>query len=110
MSQRKTKSPTIEQIEAMMEEEKLPAPRSRRMLFWCLTVLAVVLILVLLAPTILTRTSLRDYLLAKVVPPETAIVSMKSMNVGWFAPLKIEDLRVLDSQGLPLVEVAGIEG
>ena len=110
MSNRKSKSPTIEQIEAMMEEEQLPAPRSRRFVFWCITLLAVVLILILLAPTLLTQTSLRDYVIAKVVPPETAIVSMKSMNVGWFAPLKIEGLRVLDAQGLPLVEVAEVEG
>ena len=97
-----------EQLKAHFEDEL--KPRRRGWLFWLFVLFLGLIVLVLLAPTILTRTSARDWLLAKVIPSDTAVVSVRDMQVGWFSPMKIEGLRVLDAEGKPLAEVERIEG
>lgn len=88
-----------------------PQPRKKRWLLrFCVVTLTVLLLLILLAPTILTQAAVRDYALAKVWPAEAGVLSMRSMQVGWFRPLTVEGVRVLDRQGNPLLEVAKIEG
>lgn len=106
----KQNTPSLDELTAMMHEVAPAQNRRRRVMVWCITLAAALLLLVLLVPTILTQTSVREYLLAKLIPADTAIVSMKSMSVGWFAPLEIEGLRVLDAQGLPLFEAERIAG
>ena len=65
---------------------------------------------VLLAPTIATRTPLRDYLLARLLPPEAGAMSIASARLGWFTPLKVERLEINDQEGRPLAAVAQVVG
>lgn len=64
----------------------------------------------MVAPTLVTRTFLREYLISQVLPPETAVVTMRDLQIGWFTPLSIDELRVLDAGGQPLLEVDAIQG
>jgi|GEM_PF-4135722 len=82
-------------------------PKKRRgLFFWGLVALIVILLVVLLAPTIVTRTFAREYLLAKAIPADAASVSVQKMNAGWFTSVQIEGLQVLDAAGKPLIDVA----
>ena len=94
---------TADQFDGVNQRE----PKKRRgLFFWGVIALIVILLVVLLAPTIVTRTSAREYLLAKAIPKDAASVSVQKMNAGWFTPVQIEGLQVLDAAGKPLVDVA----
>ena len=82
-----------------------PEHKRRGWLFWGGVLLAVLLIAVLLAPTIVTKTSLREYILAQAIPEDVANVSIRDMQVGWFSPIAIEGVHVLDAAGKPLLNV-----
>lgn len=97
-----------EQLMAHFKDEL--RPRRRGVRFWSFALLALLVLLVIFAPTLLTRTSARDYLVAKLLPRETAIVTMRDLQIGWFTPLAVADLRVLDGSGQPLLEVDVIQG
>ena len=97
-----------EQLMAYFEAET--RPRRWRFVRWLLFLAALMVVLLLAAPTIVTRTSLKDHLISKFLPAEIATVSMRDLSIGWFSPLRVQDLRIVDGQNEPLLEVAEISG
>ena len=81
----------------------------RRWLLLGLAFVAAMLLLLLLAPTILTRPTVRDYLLAKFVPTEIGSVTLRRIHAGWFSTLALDGLKVIDWHGQPLLEVDRVE-
>ena len=85
-------------------------PRWRGPMFWLGAFVLLLILLLVMAPSIATQSTIVDYAISRIVPADTAVVSVQSVRAGWFAPLKITGLRVLDGTGNPLIEAERIEG
>ena len=96
-----------DQLMAHFEVETKPR---RRLFYWLLLPILVVVVLLLATPTIVTRTSLKDFLISKFLPADIASVSIGDMSFGWFAPLSIENLKITDGSNETLLEVPAING
>lgn len=112
MSRPKKNRTTVQQeapprVEDLIEETERPR---RRWLRWGLFALVGLLLLVFLAPTILSKTSARDYLLAKFIPADAGKLTIESMNVGWFSPLSMKGIQFADPDGNPMLVADEITG
>ncbi|WP_442484498.1 hypothetical protein [Aeoliella sp. SH292] len=67
--------------------------------------LVVVLALLLVAPSIVLYSPLRDSLLTKVVPPEVGTITVGRMSIGWLTPLTATNVTLFDVDGNRLADI-----
>ena len=90
--------------------KKAPPPaRKFRPLRWLAFGLLSIIILVALAPTLVSKTALGDWLLSQLVPSSWGTVEVARRDLGWWSPISVGDLRVKDAQGELLAEVGSLK-
>jgi translocation and assembly module TamB len=84
-----------------------PAPRKRwpRRLLWCVGAIA----LVWFAPAIIANSPWRDYAINLALGKFNGRVVTSSASLGWFSQIKVSGLRIDDTTGKPLLQVAEIQ-
>ena len=83
--------------EVAVEEIETRKRLRRIVVIGCAAALLVCLFILLL-PTIVSRTGLRDLLLASAMPPNVS-ASCNAASIGWFSPLDASDISVADTAG-----------
>lgn len=83
-------------------------PRRRRSRWPWLIPLACLAGLVVLAPAIVASTPLKDRLLAQALPPAAGRLAAQSLELGWFSPVVLRGVEVLDVQSRPLATAEAI--
>jgi hypothetical protein len=63
-----------------------------------------------LAPTIVAKTSLRDWLLNRAAGDLKGRITTQSASLGWFSPPSIEGLEIFDEESRPLAEIPRVSG
>lgn len=100
----------IEEVETDDEPRAVATPSKRRGLgrwFWRTGFLLALLgVGAFFAPSIVVSTGLWKSLLAQAAPPLAGKVEVGSLSLGWFAPIVIKDLTLLDAEGATLAQVA----
>jgi len=90
--------------------KKAPAPpRKFRPLRWLAFGLLAVVILVALAPTLVSKTALGDWLLAQLVPSAWGTVEVGRRDLGWWSPISVGAVRLKDADGELLAEIRSIQ-
>ncbi|MBL8889028.1 MAG: hypothetical protein JNL67_03560 [Planctomycetaceae bacterium] len=90
--------------------KKAPAPpRQWRPMRWLAFGLLGLGVLVGLAPTIISKTALGDWLLGQAVPTAWGTVEIGRRDLGWFSPISIGELRLKNPQGELLAEVGSLK-
>ncbi len=65
--------------------------------------------LILAVPFVASNAGLATSLINRFAGVDPLTVQLKSVSIGWFSPLKLENLRVLDERGTELLQVGEIE-
>ncbi len=87
-----------------------PLVRPRRIwLRRCLWSFAGFVLLVAFAPTIVAHTPLLNYVLRIVVADHNTQVTTRATSLGWFSPLEIDGLEIVDLRGGSQIRIARIE-
>ena len=94
------------QLAGLVEQDH---PR-RPWLRWGLHLLLGLLLVVLMAPTILSKTTARDLILSKVIPKKAGKLTVDSMSVGWFSSLKLNGVQFVDANGETMLNVQEVTG
>ncbi|MDP1561778.1 MAG: hypothetical protein Q8M16_10300 [Pirellulaceae bacterium] len=90
--------------------KKAPAPtRKFRPLRWLAFTLLTLIILVALAPTLISKTTLGDWLLAQMVPSAWGTVEVGRRDLSWWSPISVGDVRLKDAHGELLAEVGSLQ-
>ncbi len=85
-----------------------PTPRKKRRGLWwkiLLSIVGVMLLLVLLAPTLLSTGAGKEFVLGQVNSRIAGSVEADSLSMGWFSGASMRNLRVKDPQGKVILEV-----
>ncbi len=89
--------------------KKAPPPaRKFRPLRWLAFGVLGLALLVALAPTLVSKTALGDWLLAQLVPSSWGTVEVGRRDLGWWSPISVGDVRLKDAQGELLAEVGSL--
>jgi hypothetical protein len=87
------------------EAEIAPPPRkSRAFRNGCIAMVGLLILAVLLAPTIIAQTSLRNTLPARAIELDGSI-SLGSLSLGWFSSVVIDDLELRDPENRVIADV-----
>ena len=82
------------------------AAKSRRRKYWILTLLVLLgIALVWFLPTIIARTSLRDWVLNSIASAPQYEISSRAASFDWFSPLVIDDLEIDKSDGTAKLKI-----
>ncbi|RCS47774.1 hypothetical protein DTL42_14765 [Bremerella cremea] len=73
-----------------------------------LAILAGLILLALMFPTIVARTPLLGWGVSQATTGINAQVVVGSASLGWFSPVVLNDVRVVDSAGKPIAEIPSI--
>lgn len=84
-------------------------PRKFRPMRWLVFGLLGLGLLVGLAPTIISKTALGDWLLGQVVPSAWGTVEVGQRDLGWFSPVAVGNVRLKNAQGELLAEVGSLK-
>ena len=71
-------------------------------------VLIILAAIVFFLPTVIGSTSLRQKAIDWVFSDFDGHISVGSAGIGWFSPIRLNEVAVVDSSGNPLVEVASV--
>ena len=83
--------------------------RPGRRVLWTVGPLLVVLFAVALAPSIVSVTPLKGWIVRKIVPADQGTLKVDQLTLGWFTNLKAEGVTLDDSTGQTLVVAPRIE-
>ncbi len=75
---------------------------------WILWGLGLTLVILYFLPAIVGATSLKNSIVKQSLGNFSGTVEIQSMSLGWFSPIRIENMKALDSSGQPLLEVASV--
>ncbi|GEM_PF-2553862 len=93
---------------ATPQESKPPVKRRRRWLWALLALFALGVLLVALAPTLLSTGPARRFVLGKVSGQINGSVTASSWSFGWFSGVRMTDLKVSDAAGKEMLTVSSI--
>ena len=83
-----------------MDDQTVPSRRKRRLLLKiAAAVFAFILVIVLIAPTLLSTKPAVDLILGQVNKQLNGKVEIASVSLGWFTDVKLQGLRVIDANG-----------
>lgn len=85
-----------------------PPPRKFRLWRWLAFGLLGLAGLVALAPTLISKTAVGDWLLAQVVPTAFGRLEIAQRDLGWWSPISVGKVRLHCSQGNLMAEVESI--
>ena len=88
------------------QQQQTKKPRRRKCPL--LMLLLALGLLVWFAPTIVAKTSLRQQILPTLAPDFAGTFQTGSADLNWFSPVVLRDVKALDAQGNPLLEVESI--
>ncbi len=105
-----TESPAeLEKPEPAATGSENPTTR-RRWVRWALGAVAVVLVLVLIAPYLFRIAAVRNLVMRSTMTDFKGKVNVGSAPLGWFSPVRLYDIEVLPPEGPPVMNVASFEG
>ncbi|MCG8583532.1 MAG: hypothetical protein MI757_02340, partial [Pirellulales bacterium] len=81
---------------------------SRRLRRWFVAILLLVVV-IWIAPWIVAATSLRNTVLASIFSDVRGTIRCKSASFGWFSPVVLSDLTIVDEQGVVIGRAAHVE-
>ncbi|PQO33803.1 hypothetical protein [Blastopirellula marina] len=73
-----------------------------------LAIVVGLILLVLMLPSILARTPILGWGVAQATSAVNARVTIGSASLGWFSPVVLHDVHVVDAQGEPIAEIPSI--
>ncbi len=88
---------------------ELPKRRPRRRWLWTLGgILVALALLVFFAPFIVAHTALRQQIVPAALPDFEGQCHIGSASLGWFSPIVLKDVVIVDAQGDPLLSAARV--
>ncbi len=102
-------TPARNKQETSIDQPARSGTRLRRWLLVGTVFLAILTAVMLLAPTILARTSLRNVAVQRALPDFPGQITIRSLQLGWFSPVRLEGLTVSGREGKQLADVSRIE-
>jgi hypothetical protein len=94
--------------------EEQPKPTGRKSSRWFLkTIVAsttLLLVLIAAAPTIVMQTPLRDKVLGYALSDLHGTLVIEKLSFGWLTPVEAHDIRLSDSEGHPIINIASLKG
>ena len=92
------------------EPQSAPSPGGLLRKHWFWTVLVTSIVVVWLAPVIVTRSPLVNAVLARATMKLNGRVTVRSASLGWFSPMTLDGVVILDQRGQTVAEIEHVCG